>query len=95
VITYGGRLHQVRRAPYSIGADDGAGLKVQEPGVKGIHAMLEKDTGGHWWISHRGGLLSSTRLNGTKIRTAQLHSGDLIQVGAAMLRFQLSDEQQR
>lgn len=92
VLTYNGKLYQVSGSPFPIGSADTANLNITGTGIKGIHAILEKDTSGQWWISHKGGLLSSTRINGRKVKTAPLRSGDLIQLGSVMLRFQLTDE---
>jgi pSer/pThr/pTyr-binding forkhead associated (FHA) protein len=92
VMSLNGKLHQIKRTPYSIGSAETANLLINDVGVKGVHAVMEKDTSGQWWISHRGGMLASTRINGRKVKTAPLRSGDLVQLGNVMLRFQLIEE---
>lgn len=90
-ITAGGKLYSVKQSPFTIGASEKADLVLEGKGIKPTHALLEKDSSGQWWINHKGGLLSSTRINGKKINASPLRSGDLIQIGTVMLRFQLKD----
>lgn len=92
ILTVNGRVHQVRTSPYIIGAGEEADLTIAGNGIKTVHAAMEKDASGQWWISHRGGILTTTRINGHKVKTSPLRSGDLIQLGMVMLRFQLTEE---
>ena len=92
IITFNGKLYNVDSRQFSLGSADTASLKIPEVGVKPSHCLLDKDTSDNWWISHKGGLLAATKVNGKKVKIAQLNSGDLIQLGAAMIRFQLVEE---
>jgi pSer/pThr/pTyr-binding forkhead associated (FHA) protein len=92
ILTVNGRVHPVRNSPFLIGGAEEMNLVLGGPGIKGVHAAMEKDASGQWWISHRGGILTTTRINGHKVKTSPLRSGDLIQLGMVMLRFQLTEE---
>jgi pSer/pThr/pTyr-binding forkhead associated (FHA) protein len=91
-ITYNNHNYTISSSPFAIGSASGSNLSVNSPSVKPNHAILQKDSSNQWWIVHKGGLFSSTRINGRKINTSPLRSGDLIQLGTIMLRFQLSEE---
>lgn len=92
IITYNGKLYNIDTRPFMLGAADTSSLIIADNGVKPAHSVLDKDTSDNWWVSHKGGLLSATKVNGKKVKIAQLNSGDLIQLGAAMVRFQLVEE---
>jgi pSer/pThr/pTyr-binding forkhead associated (FHA) protein len=87
MLTMGGQSSVVRRSPFIIGSDPGCDLALKGPGIRANHAVLTRDAGGQVSISHCGGLLSATRVNGRKVRTAPLQNGDQIQIGSMLLRF--------
>jgi pSer/pThr/pTyr-binding forkhead associated (FHA) protein len=90
-ITYEGKQYPVSSSPFTIGADNSSSLQITDSSIKPTHASLMKDTGENWWIRHRGSMLAATRINGKKVKTSPLKSGDLIQLGNAILRFQTTD----
>ena len=89
VLTVGGQSIEVRHTPYAIGSSEKSSLRLEGPGVKPRHAELLGKPDGSFEITHVGGMMSTTRINGKKIRTAPLQSGDLLQIGAVLLRFHL------
>jgi len=92
ILTVAGQSFVVRSTPFAIGSDQDNNLPLQGRGIKPRHAELKRDAGGQLWVSHEGGLLSSTRINGQKIKVAPLQSGDLIQLGSVLVRFHLRTE---
>ena len=92
VLTVGGRTVRISRTPWTIGSDSGCDLQLRQWGVRPLHAQVERDAAGQLWITHQGGAMSSTRVNGLKMKTSPLRSGDDIQVGSASIRFRLLGE---
>lgn len=89
VLTVGGQSIEVRHTPYVIGSSEKSSLRLEGQGVKPRHAELIGRPDGGYEITHVGGMMSTTRINGKKIKTATLQSGDLLQIGAVLLRFHL------
>jgi len=87
LLTVGGKDLAVRNTPFTIGSAEGADLTLEGHGIKPKHAELNSDPDGRFHITHTGGLLSATRVNGRKVKIALLQSGDLLQIGSVLLRF--------
>lgn len=91
ILTVGGQSVPIKQTPFSIGADPTCDLPLQGKGIKPQHAQIKQDAGGQLWISHEAGVLSTTRINGQKVKVAPLRSGDLLQLGSVLVRFHMRD----
>src|SRR5512146_901784 len=71
-----------------VGNDDlvigrsGADLDVDDRGVSRVHARISRDAEGGWTLTDLGST-NGTFLNGVRVRSAALHDGDEIRIGAA------------
>ncbi len=55
--------------------------------VSGFHARIERDASGRFVLTDSGST-NGSRLNGQPITTAELHDGDVIQLGGSSLRYE-------
>jgi pSer/pThr/pTyr-binding forkhead associated (FHA) protein len=82
-----------RRFPFQIGRAAGAGLVLEDSGVFDRHATLTVHRRESIALTIEEGALAS--LNGDPIQTAALKNGDVIQLGAAKVRFTIAAARQR
>lgn len=82
-----------RRFPFQIGRAQDCGLALEESGVFDRHATLTVHRREAIVLSIQQGALAT--LNGDPIQTAALKNGDIIELGAAKLRFTLAEAKQR
>ena len=72
---------------FSIGAEDGASLVLDHPGVSPLHAVIQRDEDRYEIFD----LLSATGtfVNGTRVEAALLKTGDALRIGPVRLVFLL------
>ena len=88
-----GATFAARRFPFQIGRAVGSGLVLEDSGVFDRHATLSLHRRESIALSIQPGALAS--VNGEPIQTASLKSGDVIELGAAKLRFSIAAARQR
>jgi len=91
IITKGGSgTFPIDAREYVIGRSNRADIVVADPSVSGQHARLAVMAGGGATITDLGSS-NGTTVNGAKVKGSQpVRSGDMIGVGEAVLRFELS-----
>ena len=77
-----------RRFPFRIGRAADADLSLSEPGVWDDHAVLALDKSGQFQLQARGEAF--VIVNGERLQSSLLRSGDSIELGAAKIGFSLS-----
>jgi len=71
----------------SIGRTASNRIALADPAVSGQHARIVRQSNG-WWLSDQGSS-NGTLVNGLRIsHPVRLHTGDLIQIGSTVLRFE-------
>lgn len=88
-----GDTHLVSRFPAVIGRGTGADWVIEEDGVWERHARLELDRQGRFQLFSESGAL--VVVNGVSRAEAELRNGDVVDLGAARLRFGLSETRLR
>ena len=88
-----GTRHVARRFPFRIGRAAQSGLRLEEAGVWEDHAEVRFERGEGYHATAKGDALLF--LNGEKVASARLRAGDVIELGAARIRFWLGDTVQR
>jgi len=83
----GGRI-EIRKTAASIGRRPGSDLVLQDPTVSRAHALILRTAEG--WEVRDAGSQSGTRVNGVRVATQRLNSGDIITLGESTLRFIVS-----
>ena len=66
-----------------IGRGDRCELRLADDGVSRMHAVVEL-MGGMWKVIDLG---SGTKLNGTSVNSAEIHDGDVIEVGTVRIEI--------
>lgn len=91
IITKGGSgTFQIEARDYVIGRSNRADVVVEDPSVSGQHARLAVTAGGAATITDLGSS-NGTTVNGSKVQGSHpVRSGDVIGVGEALLRFELT-----
>src|SRR5205085_10880409 len=74
------------KAETSIGRDDACDFKLNTPSVSRRHARLLRE-GARYWIEDNKSA-NGTFVNGQRITRAELHAGDLVQIGPHLFVFQ-------
>lgn len=69
----------------TVGRDEGADIRVNEPLVSRAHARLER-RGGNYFLLDLGST-NSTRVNGEVVHERALHHGDEVRFGRARCLF--------
>lgn len=92
VLNVGGSSVVIKKTPFTIGSAASNDLQLEGRRVRPAHAEVTRDERGILWITHTGGLLSNTWVNGQKVKSAPLQSGDLLKLGTVLLRFHLKQE---
>lgn len=88
-----GEKAAVRAGTFIIGKNPDADLRLADAGVWDDHLAVEWSPGGSPCARRLGeGLIS---INSQPLESAQLRNGDLIRVGAALLRFAASSVNQK
>jgi hypothetical protein len=84
-----------------VGGDDlligrfGTDLDVDDRGVSRVHARISRSAQGGWTLTDLGST-NGTYLNGVRVRSAELHDGDEIRIGAATaFRFSAEADDRR
>jgi pSer/pThr/pTyr-binding forkhead associated (FHA) protein len=88
-----GRKQAAGRLPWVVGRSAAADLQLEEPGVFDRHLELRLNDAEAFEVSVEPGAVA--RVNGQPVQQALLHNGDLIELGAAKLRFWLAETRQR
>ncbi len=88
-LTWGGKSIPVQKITFSIGSDPRCDLAVKGRGVRSRHAEIRLGEDDQMFVVHTGGLMSSTRVNGKKVKQAPLQAGDLVQIGSVVIRYHL------
>lgn len=88
-----GTVRTIRRFPCLIGRSASTDLRLEEPGVWDRHLRLEFVPGDGITLRVLPGALAA--LNGQPVEVALLRNGDLIELGATKLEFQLGPTRQR
>jgi pSer/pThr/pTyr-binding forkhead associated (FHA) protein len=70
----------------TVGAADGATVRLAMPGVEPDHCEIRHDHG-RWLLVDRS--IAGSRVNGARVPRIQLADGDLVRLGTAVLRFRL------
>ena len=82
-----------RHFPFRIGRAPSSGFRVDDDGVWDSHLEIALTDGEGFVLSVASGALAS--VNGRGVQTALLRNGDLIEVGAAQIRFSLGPARPR
>lgn len=82
-----------RRFPFQVGRAPDSGLPLDDSGVWERHLTFNLHRGASVVLNVQPEALAT--LNGSPTQTAALKSGDLIEFGAAKVRFSLSPARQR
>ncbi|HKI70288.1 MAG TPA: FHA domain-containing protein [Verrucomicrobiae bacterium] len=82
-----------RRFPVHIGRSVGADLQLEDDGIWDDHLRID-------FLSAEGFVLGAhadalATVNGQPVQSAVLHNGDVIEIGAAKIRFWLGEVRQR
>ena len=88
-----GGCHLVMRYPSVIGRGAGVDWVIEEDGVWERHARLELDRQGRFHLFAESGAL--VVINGVSRAEAEVRNGDVVDLGAARLRFALSETRLR
>lgn len=83
-----GASQVARRFPVRIGRAQECELRLDEEGVWDMHLVLSLDPAGGYSLKTQPNALA--RVNGHPVSEILLRNGDLIEVGAARIRFWLS-----
>ena len=75
----------VRRFPCIIGRGPSADLRLEQPGVWDAHVQIDLEPGQGFVLSVLPGALAT--VNYAPVERVVLRSGDVIEIGAAKLRF--------
>lgn len=81
-----GRAFELSQPQMSIGRTDDNEIVVQSSAISRRHAIIERQSDGNFIIrdnESKNGIL----VNGSAVREAILHSGDIVQVGDSVFRF--------
>jgi hypothetical protein len=90
---FAGREIIVGRFPFLIGRAGDAGLRLEDPGVWEHHMRLDFSRREGFEFSSEGAAL--TLVNGTQTISGVLRNGDMIELGAAQIRFWLAPPAQQ
>jgi pSer/pThr/pTyr-binding forkhead associated (FHA) protein len=82
-----------RRFPVRIGRSPGADVQLDDPGVWDNHLQIDFAPPEGFVLDTQADALAA--VNGQPVQSAVLHNGDLIEAGAAKIRFWLGDVRQR
>jgi pSer/pThr/pTyr-binding forkhead associated (FHA) protein len=82
-----------RRFPFCIGRDVEADLRVEEAGVWDRHVELDLRMPDGFVLNVPSE--AGATVNGASAKSAVLHGGDLIEIGALKIQFWLSETRQR
>ncbi|RYE92919.1 MAG: FHA domain-containing protein [Myxococcales bacterium] len=90
VIAGPGLGQQVKLGPgvLSVGRSPGNGLSIPDTTVSSRHALFETDGEGCW--VRDAGSVNGTFVNGQRIQRHFLRPGDVVSIGPARLRFDVS-----
>lgn len=77
-----------RRFPFRVGRGAQEQLRIEQPGVWESHFVIERPPGQTVALRALAGAI--TLVNGERVETVALRNGDVIEAGAARLRFWLS-----
>lgn len=88
-----GKTFSARRLPIHLGRAPTADLQIEAEGVWAQHARIGLDSQTTFSLATHPGALTS--LNGQPVEQSPLRNGDVIQMGAAELRFGLGPTFQR
>lgn len=79
----------VHHFPFKLGRSERNDLQLTDPGVWGEHCAIELDPStNHFSLRSCPGALCF--INGAPVEEAELHNGDLIQVGGCNIQFSLA-----
>jgi len=87
-----GHILVARRFPFSVGRGSSVDLVLEEPGVWERHGQIIFCPGEGIQLTAEGDALVA--VNGTPVKTAILHNGDLLDMGGVKLQFWLADARQ-
>jgi hypothetical protein len=88
-----GSVVLVSETPFSIGRSHRASLTLADPGIWDRHAVLERDPDCGFKIRAEGAAMLV--VEGNWVREHSLRNGDILECGAARLRFSLGAPVQR
>lgn len=84
----------VQKFPFRVGRSERNDLRLQDPGVWAEHLVLEVDLAAGE-VRAAASTEAVTLLNGERVSSACLRSGDLIQLGSSRIGFSLSPPPQK
>ena len=84
---------EIRSFPFVIGREEGATLRLDQPGIWPGHANIDLDQQEGFRLSVRPEALAM--LNGQPVQIARLANGDEVAVGSVRIQFWLSRTRQR
>lgn len=87
-----GHILVARRFPFSVGRGPSLDLVLEEPGVWERHGQIDFRAGEGIQLTAEGDALVA--VNGSPVKTAILHNGDLLDMGGVKLQFWLADARQ-
>jgi pSer/pThr/pTyr-binding forkhead associated (FHA) protein len=83
---------EVSKSPILFGTLEQADVRlVDARGVNRRHALLAHYLGG--WVVHDLAAINGVRLNGKRVRRAEIHAGDVLELGVALIRIENIDHQ--
>lgn len=80
-----GETVEVAKDEFTVGRDPGCELRIEDGTVSRRHAVLVRDRAG-WQIRDLGSR-NGIRVQGNKVPSARIASGDLLHVGSVQMRF--------
>ena len=86
VLVYNGKKHKVTAArPFNLGSEEDNDLVLDKPFISGFHCRISND-GGHWLITDLDST-NGTKVNGLKIKEAELPCPATIKLGKEVMTF--------
>jgi len=82
--------HPIKGEPLTIGRSQECSIRLQDPGVSRLHAIVEK-SGSGLRVRDQGSQ-GGTWLNGERVQEAELEDGDELRIGGTTFRVSLVDE---